>query len=54
MQIYTEVHLGETYVGIPQYPEVRRWFEEQGFRSAHEDLSLNGEGNVLFVRHKTH
>jgi 2-O-methyltransferase len=50
--IYTEVSLKEQYEGTPLYPQVRGWFEEQGFKVEREELAWADAGNVLFVRNK--
>jgi FkbM family methyltransferase len=50
--VYTEVSLKEQYEGTPLYPEIRRWFEEQGFKVEREELAWADAGNVLFVRNK--
>ena len=48
--VYTEVSLKEVYEGVPLYPEVRQWFEKNGFRMEREELAWAEMGNVLFVR----
>lgn len=48
--IYTEVSLKEVYEGVPLYPELRGWLEEQGFRVERQELPWPDMGNVLFVR----
>lgn len=49
--IVTEVNFYETYAGCPLYPEVKKWFESQGFIVATEVSSIYVDfGDVLFVR----
>ncbi len=48
--IYTEVSLKEMYEGGSQYPNLRQWLEEHGFRVESEELPWPDMGNVLFVR----
>lgn len=51
--IFTEVNLYEVYAGCPLYPEMKKWFESQGFVAAIEDLTTWVDfGDVLFVRKK--
>jgi FkbM family methyltransferase len=48
--IHSEVYLKESYAGVPLYPEVREYLQEQGFRVEREKLPWTDAGNVLFVR----
>jgi FkbM family methyltransferase len=48
--IYTEVHLVETYEGVPVYGELRTWLEDHGFEVVREELPWEDGGNVLFAR----
>ncbi len=48
--IWTEVAVVQTYKNIPLYPEVRSWFESQGFRQILMQPTSTAEANVLFGR----
>ena len=46
--IYTEVNLQPLWHNIPLYPDVKKWFEEQGFVEIWSDFMPGWNGNVLF------
>lgn len=48
--IFTEVNLQPFREGVPLYPEVKAWFESQGFTPVWAEFIDNWRGNVVFVR----
>lgn len=50
--IYTEVHILETYEGVPLYDEIKLFLENEGFELKLEELEYEEGGNALFVRVK--
>ena len=49
--VHMEVSLKETYENVPQYPQVRKWMEQNGFQVKIEAIPSGWDmGNVLFIR----
>lgn len=48
--IALEVSTAELYEGLPLWPEVRAWLEDNGFRVEREDLYHEATGDALVVR----